>query len=1615
MRESQIILLAEGEYVRWWSSTTTGILKRNLQEIVNLESLRTGETILELSSAIEQEPESEFIQDLNKQVQNSNHKVRLRIIDNFSNSYGRSDWNKIPFEWLSLNRTPLIHHVLVERYVPKENCLEPATTSNETVNIIMRLPSADEKIFNESYGYRAKEIKINPSKTYRLGLNHRSEEWNHWSAMVVICHGTEDGNDEPFKVPGSDEAWKLPDRLMPPLIILLVCGDDNGNLVTYARDKLLGNSDVKHNGVKTVIAPIGKLGIEAAANFLVDFLKEWPQGKPINEILHDAQLSAAKENADHKRDVRRLCILGRGELAIDTEQHPESGYSLNQLSTKNLVEKTKEETKNDSAPKALAALIERIILQCQLEKIKDEAYKILPEKALRQSLGLDSLEKIFPLMVKCLPENQGNNSEHIQISQVAEAFIRSILNSEGNQHSFNIDESFQGILYYFPKIGTLVRVNPKFRIEELPTPLAIAWKNVNLQMDKQDVVETSISLKIAFRDTIRFISSIAVMDILNAQDSSIKVEKEKQKLINNIFSATDMQPINIWIYNLFSALKIKTNDRKVDKFPDIFVTKSTENQIIWETILTGEDFKNWQNTPQASNKDVNDLLKWWNILRELIWQASEALNGWELRDQNRTSGTLWHGLRVLETTDHHHVTNGDFSPLALVNNKSGQVLDLIPLVSIQYCQNCGQGLVFSYRGRPNNHLDEGKFQEFQEKHSQKHKNLDALKKYIQLTEIQTANEINDAAVRALEEYKLFSKFDSKVKPDYLIKMLNQEKHKLSEGKGYVYISGPEGCGKSWFVKSLVEDSHDSSKEAMLLCRLDSESTQNPDMFLSHLRQQAKDQKLSNFDLAFRQSSEMSKKSEQLKTFLQCLRESNSDRDLNLILDELDELPEPEKRINIYASSSKIADFQEEVLAETILDFLPNENELPKRCYILLVSRPQLSQHATKKIQQIESSGSLGRISLDPTSAGNLALVETYVKQYLDKPALVPKVIELSNGIFLYADHYVQALLQGAFSDDLPEPGEFYNAYLKKMLTDVGRKVYETAYLRVLLLLAAAAESVSKTQLESWGVENRYINEALLTLRAFFTEQYAYSETSPSVYLIPELRYAHKHAAFLRYLDANPEMSQLLVQTHQQIIESSLKILCSGQEIDPTNSEYWYAVKHLPYHCSKVGKVRRLSDIELKNYHNAFCVLAGVILQAEKFNPSLSSLIDTYLFLLRTLNNPAQISAVTSSFNDFVIHVRQHSKTVHDFNYLLSKVLHTHAYKLSRTEQWDKAIHAYSELISVYRTRIDEEEITSLETSVDNEYFQELDEEDIVQDYVYRKLPENPYVDRKFPEYKPFYKTLKEMHYQLGFAIICLEDTYRRAERFDEITKLITLCKTLISEGKHEIRATLAKIMHSQANYHIIAKQWDEGIHAYREEIFLLEELVKEGQLKKRSGLALAFSSLGLNFFVLERWDDAIQAYIKQISLYQTLVDEGQLDMRSDLARALELLAIVYIHDKRWDEIGQPIIKSMSIYKTLINEGHLEVRVRFANTVALLALSYSETERLDEAIKTMKKCLNICKEVFLENYKLNEYSKSIEDNKDLIYNYKLYRQRLNHWRIKHIKMKIRKTFNFFGST
>ncbi len=271
----------------------------------------------------------------------------------------------VPFEWLWLDGEPL-SGLCVARHVPLTAIpAAPATPGPiQIADLWPRAPDAPRPLAGLLRAHPALaesvRIRLGPDASRAAVLETHPDTY---SALVVFCHGSEeDGDQTPLRDP-LGQPWELPTANgLPPLVVLLACGTDRGNLIRYGR-RLLAH------GACTVLAPVGKLDAPEARRFLEGFLPRWLAGERI-----DLALQATQQDDPRAWGARRLVSVGDPGLRRAAEPR------LAEQSNERLAALCREDTEQ-SVP-VLTLLVTRLTLDCfqqgqGLQKPRDRLRELL--------------------------------------------------------------------------------------------------------------------------------------------------------------------------------------------------------------------------------------------------------------------------------------------------------------------------------------------------------------------------------------------------------------------------------------------------------------------------------------------------------------------------------------------------------------------------------------------------------------------------------------------------------------------------------------------------------------------------------------------------------------------------------------------------------------------------------------------------------------------------------------------------------------------------------------------------------------------------------------------------------------------------------------------------------------------------------------------------------------------------------------------------------------------------------------------------------------------------------------------------------------------------------------
>lgn len=289
----------EGEGVRWWMPHATGLLPA---EACATPALAADDDILScpdrlwLLTTTLIEPLAELLAD-GFRVQPK--PWRLALSDALPSS-----WQRLPFECLSYRGQRLDTLVQIIRHAPRI-AEPPILPQTPEVIVVDQWPEAERGQNNGRPYFTGLLEGVAQGRILRGEHIQAQWPWLDLSMMALLCvigHGSEGRAPQPFQV-GPGCYWTLPlDQGLPPVVVLVACGDEQGNLLDYGRMLLAA-------GAQSVLAPVGRLDAAAADDFLRVFLKAWEARRTVSEALW-----AACQQPGSACGAGRMRLLGRGDV-----------------------------------------------------------------------------------------------------------------------------------------------------------------------------------------------------------------------------------------------------------------------------------------------------------------------------------------------------------------------------------------------------------------------------------------------------------------------------------------------------------------------------------------------------------------------------------------------------------------------------------------------------------------------------------------------------------------------------------------------------------------------------------------------------------------------------------------------------------------------------------------------------------------------------------------------------------------------------------------------------------------------------------------------------------------------------------------------------------------------------------------------------------------------------------------------------------------------------------------------------------------------------------------------------------------------------------------------------
>lgn len=290
----------EDDAVRWWTPRATGTLPLDpLAPAANDRALTLADPEERCLLATTLAPD--LAQVLTERLAERPGPWRLHLGTDLPKEWQQS----IPFESLLHRGQRLEACVQIIRYAAPLATPPVLPRTSQVIFVDLwpdteRTGTAGQKLFDEPLA--AVDIGAHLRGPVDTRLELPKLDLSDTALLCVIGHGSEGLDARPFRT-DMGEYWTLPVlQGLPPLVMLLACGDEQGNLLDYGHALLQA-------GAQAVLAPVGRLDAPAADRFLQAFLAGWEAGRTVADLLWETQ-----REPDSDYGARRLRLLGRGDL-----------------------------------------------------------------------------------------------------------------------------------------------------------------------------------------------------------------------------------------------------------------------------------------------------------------------------------------------------------------------------------------------------------------------------------------------------------------------------------------------------------------------------------------------------------------------------------------------------------------------------------------------------------------------------------------------------------------------------------------------------------------------------------------------------------------------------------------------------------------------------------------------------------------------------------------------------------------------------------------------------------------------------------------------------------------------------------------------------------------------------------------------------------------------------------------------------------------------------------------------------------------------------------------------------------------------------------------------------
>ncbi|MFB6259718.1 MAG: CHAT domain-containing protein, partial [Thiohalorhabdaceae bacterium] len=224
--------------------------------------------------------------------------VLLHLADSLPEAY-----HHLPWEWLRHRGEPLGRRLVAVRHCPET--AEPPDEPIFGPHLFASLfPPHELPPLDQAPNLPASiETRWAPEEA-RAHLER--EDLAGLGVLYLYSHGSEAAGS-PLRLPDG-RTWALPgDRGWPSVVVLIACGDANGELVRYARERVAAGADA-------VLVAQGRLEAAQALTFARDFSEWLLQGRSLG-----AALAAARARAHGEHGARRMLLVGRPDMRVAAE------------------------------------------------------------------------------------------------------------------------------------------------------------------------------------------------------------------------------------------------------------------------------------------------------------------------------------------------------------------------------------------------------------------------------------------------------------------------------------------------------------------------------------------------------------------------------------------------------------------------------------------------------------------------------------------------------------------------------------------------------------------------------------------------------------------------------------------------------------------------------------------------------------------------------------------------------------------------------------------------------------------------------------------------------------------------------------------------------------------------------------------------------------------------------------------------------------------------------------------------------------------------------------------------------------------------------------------------